>query len=83
MLQRTLENLKKINEILLTVGELGLGIYLAKHLYELEKKKKEIEKEREESLEEQYREALRAVRERLRLSAGVEGGSEREEHLFT
>ena len=80
MLQRTLENLKKINEILLTVGELGLGIYLAKHLYELEKK--EIEKEREENLEEQYREALRAVRERLS-SAGAEGGSEREEHLFT
>lgn len=81
MLQKTLENLKKINEILLTVGELGLGIYLAKHLYELDKK--EVEKGREESLEEQYREALRAVRERLRLSAGAEGGSEQEEHLFT
>ena len=73
-MQRVLENLRKINEILLTVGELGLGIYLAKQLSKLEEQRKESS----EKLEEQYREALRAVRERQRLGASAESGLEQE-----
>lgn len=83
-MQKVLENLRRINELLLTVGELGLGMYLAKQLSALEeerKKAKERELERERELEEQYREALREVRARG-YGAGAESGSEFEEYSF-